>query len=242
MIQLRRIHQRGFTLIELMIATTVFSVILLAAATTLIQVGRMYYKGVISSKTQGVARTVTDNITQSLQFSSGGQPKYFGPVSNQPIPTQVRCFGTTRYTYVLNMQLNDAVAYDVQNKQVRHVLWQDKVGSPENCKAPGQFGTPDLTKVDPGEGSDGVEGRELMEAKMRLTSLCVQSVTAAQSSACPAPDSTDRAFLVNVGVIYGDNDLLLPNADNPTSCKGAVVGGQWCAVSNLTTQVYKRVE
>jgi hypothetical protein len=49
------------------------------------------------------------------------------------------------------------------------------------------------------------------------------------------------AFKVTVKVVYGDDDLL-DNVNNPTSCKGSVVGGQWCAISELSSVVYSRAE
>lgn len=224
-------HQTGFTLVELLIATTVFSIILLAAAAALIQVGRLYYKGVISSKTQGAARTVMDDISRSIQFNSGDVVS-FPPDDGEALKTQIICVGTTRYTFVLNMQLNDNVPEGQYNteafpKQIRHVLWQDKVPSADSCQGPTDSGTPDLTLANP--GGNGAEGKELVENGMRLTQL----------SASP---QGNEVYVVNIGLIYGDNDLLLPNADTPETCKGSLVGGQWCAVSTLSTQVYKRVE
>ena len=61
------LDQSGFTLLELMIATTIFSVILLLCTVGLIQIGKTYYKGSAIVRTQNVARDITDNITQAIQ-------------------------------------------------------------------------------------------------------------------------------------------------------------------------------
>src|SRR5690349_14114335 len=60
--------QKGFTIVELMVATLVFSVVLLVVTVGIMQFTRSYYRGAIQAKTQDTARTVIDNITQSLQF------------------------------------------------------------------------------------------------------------------------------------------------------------------------------
>lgn len=60
---------RGFTIIELLIATVVFSVILLIVTGAIIQFTRIYYKGVVNTKTQEVARAVVENIAKKAQYS-----------------------------------------------------------------------------------------------------------------------------------------------------------------------------
>lgn len=90
-------HQKGFTIIELMIATTVFSTVLLVAGTGIISIGRMYYKNINTTRTQEAARSVMEDVTRSLQFSEGiiSNPETAGNVD-------VRCFGEDRYTYIIN--------------------------------------------------------------------------------------------------------------------------------------------
>src|SRR5687768_12937296 len=61
----------GFTIIELMIATVVFSTILLIITGGIVQIGKAYYKGVISARTQNTTRQLTDEVTRNLQFNRG---------------------------------------------------------------------------------------------------------------------------------------------------------------------------
>jgi prepilin-type N-terminal cleavage/methylation domain-containing protein len=225
-------NQTGFTIVELLIATTVFTIILIAASASLIQIGRMYNKGVISSRTQQAARTITDALTQSIQFSNG-EVTTFGPVINKPVPTQVLCVGTVRYTFVLNAQQNNEVPQGQYNtpqypRQIKHALWKDHMRDAGACQDANSSSTPNLTLDNP--GGDGTNGSDLLSQGMRLTSLSV------------SPTSNPNLFTVKVGVIYGDNDLLTPNDTNPEGCKGSSVGGQWCATSVLYTQAWKRVE
>lgn len=61
---------RGFTIIELLIATVVFSVILLILTGAIVQFGRIYYRGNVDSKTKEATRAVMNSIAQDIQFGS----------------------------------------------------------------------------------------------------------------------------------------------------------------------------
>ena len=62
------VHERGFTIVELMIATLVFSVILTVVTMGVISFSNRYYKGVHASTTQNTTRNIMDTITQAIQF------------------------------------------------------------------------------------------------------------------------------------------------------------------------------
>jgi len=214
-------QQQGFTLIELLIATTVFSVILLIAAATLIQIGRMYYKGIITSKTQGVARTVTDDISRSIQFSGGN----FGEASDGI--NNAYCIGDTRYTYVLRAQQDsDVEGYSAEDQKIPHALWQDNINSGEcSIDLPQlQFDDPYAEAVDRNRN-----GRALLEDNMQLQFFDVE----------PQQPGSD-VFKVRVMVVYYAAVDLLNNPDGQATCKGSSVGGQWCAISDLSSVVYSR--
>ncbi|MBP7807566.1 prepilin-type N-terminal cleavage/methylation domain-containing protein [Candidatus Saccharibacteria bacterium] len=225
--------QKGFTLIELMIASSVFAVVLLGAAAALVQVSRLYYKGLISSQTQGVARTTIDEVSRAIQFS-GEEVVNVGPevkgMSPNTIEVRAVCVGTNRYTYAVNAQVNDAATTytgSSAGRNIPHALWKDTVTSPSECDpdpdSDSQDDLPDLTS------NSLSNGRELLEQNMRLKSFVVNSVA-------------NNLYGVSIGIIYGADELLLPDASNPASCVGSVVGGQWCAVSELSTQVFKRIQ
>lgn len=97
-------NQKGFTIIELMVATTTFSVVLLIATTTLIAVGRLYSKNIIQSTTQETARNASEEVTRTFQFSNTDIVP-LADVGNQ----RSFCIGDTKYTYVLNQQVKDGV-------------------------------------------------------------------------------------------------------------------------------------
>jgi prepilin-type N-terminal cleavage/methylation domain-containing protein len=87
---------KGFTIIELLVATSIFSLVLLVILASFLQIGRMFYKGVSVSNTNESARSLLDSITRDVRFGQSptgvkneGGKSYF-------------CAGSHRYTFALN--------------------------------------------------------------------------------------------------------------------------------------------
>jgi prepilin-type N-terminal cleavage/methylation domain-containing protein len=217
MIKSTRHNENGFTIIELMIATAVFSVVLLVCAVGLLQVGRSYYKGVTTARTQEVARTILDEISQNIQFGSGTVNTL-----NNNNGSIGYCVGDKTYSYIPNRQLIDTAP---TGDQSRHVLAVDDSISTCSAGIPAQnmLGNP--------------AGRELMTTRMRLSDFTITRLGA------------NELYRVTVRVVSGERDLLVDRnsdnqitaADNPVQCKNDRAGTQFCAVSELTTTVQKRV-
>lgn len=62
--------QNGFTLIELMLAMTFISVLLLAIAMTIIQIGNIYNKGTTVKEINQAARAIADDVSRSASAAS----------------------------------------------------------------------------------------------------------------------------------------------------------------------------
>jgi len=97
--------QKGFTIIELMIATSVFAVVLVIAAGGILAIGRTYYKTITSSRTQEASRSVISTISSTIQFTA--QSMGNDGVTDTPGVPQSICYGYDRYTYVINSQVGD---------------------------------------------------------------------------------------------------------------------------------------
>lgn len=65
----RAVKQQGFTLIELMLAMAFISVLLLAIAMTIIQVGTIYNRGMTLKEVNQSARSISDDLKRSLSAS-----------------------------------------------------------------------------------------------------------------------------------------------------------------------------
>lgn len=105
----KRIHQsqKGFTIVELMMATVVFSMVLLTVTVGIIQISRVYYKGLNEIDVQNTTRTVMDTITQGIQFNGG-------VITDTPTPSigalQAFCIGNQQFSYRLGYQLVEGTA------------------------------------------------------------------------------------------------------------------------------------
>jgi prepilin-type N-terminal cleavage/methylation domain-containing protein len=222
-------NQRGFTVIELLIATAIFSVILLVCATAMIQIARTYQKGLIASRTQEVARTATDEISRAIQFV-GVQVV---PNANLLPPgggstARGFCLDGKLYSYVLGKRKVESVTNP--GTQSRFVL---VVNDAANCVP----GVTQVQAVDVGTPT----GRELMGLNMRLATDPAPVVSTA----------SDRLFKIRMNVVFGEDDLLddiyladgSPGSDGFLDhCLTVKYGGQFCAVSSLNTVVEKRVK
>lgn len=108
MARCNRVHRQkeqreaGFTLVELLIASSVFSVVLLLLTFGMLQIGKVYYKGTTSSRTQAVARNISDEISQSIQFAGGA----ISPLAVSGDATKF-CVGDKGYWFKLNKKLGD---------------------------------------------------------------------------------------------------------------------------------------
>lgn len=91
---------RGFTVIELLIASAVFSTILLICASGVVYVGNLFYRGITSDATQEVARSTMDYIKNDFELS-GGNYKWLAPSGLK----RGFCIGSHLYSYQLNRQI-----------------------------------------------------------------------------------------------------------------------------------------
>ena len=223
---MRKQGSAGFTVIELMMATLVFSVVLLVVTTGIMQFSRVYYKGVTETNLQTTTRTITDTIAQSIQFNGGAVTSTTGTGAGT---SYAFCIGDQQYSYILGTQLSDNGSLSAN--QSHHVLVvKDSAG----CTTTAQ----DLKGA-------SVTGRELMLPNARLVRLSISNVP------------TTNIYKISLRVVYGDDDLLcspsvggdcasstvstnLGNSD--LRCKDATAGTQFCAVSDITTTVVKRVQ
>ncbi len=214
-VQLKK-AQSGFTIIELLIATTVLTVILLMVTVMISNIGNLYYKGITLAQTQDTTRSIADAVSQDIKLNdkppvSDGSAIVFGTSTN------AICIGSVRYTYTLGRQIGTNLSGP--DPQVQHVLWRDTIGSGSAC-------TPvNLALATP----PGVGGSELIGPRSRLTAFKV----------APSSLANPTLFTVQIGVAFGDYDLL-NMAGIATTCNGGV-GGQFCAVDALTTSAIQRI-
>lgn len=208
-------QQAGFTIIELLIATLVFSMVLLLIAVGVLQFNHAYYNGITQTETQNTARSILEEISQDIQFSG---TQITSPISNGGTdPEQGFCIGSDRYSYRPGWELVNSGPI-VAKHQTLHALVKD---SPGICSG---MSAQDFTKPLAG-GS-----QELLSQYMRISKI---SVTSAGGS--------EGLYNVEVRVVYGDDDLLTNPTTAAAACKVGS-GSQFCAVSDLSTVVQQRIQ
>lgn len=215
----RIVNKEGFTIVELMIATMVFSVIMLVAAGVVVRFTNNFQRSLTQTTTQNAARSAMDAVTQAIQYESyGAEPNLMEGGTKKAY-----CIGATRYTYELGKQL-----------QTDPVFIEEGTGQP-GCNN------------EPGVLSSSTMNKEILTPGMRLARFDIS----------PAGSGLYR---VTIRVAYGDKDLLCseekgncntnvelsdtelasPSYSNTLMCKSQK-GSQFCAVSELTTVVKKRL-
>ncbi len=216
-------RQSGFTIIELLIATLVFSIILLLLSTGLIQIARIYYKGITTSRTQQTARTIMDSISRDIQFSGSSVPV---TITSDGGGKYHFCVNNDRFTYQVNKQLAD----NPTGNQVAHVLIKD---SPATCSSAGPA---DLTAPVAG-------AVELMGNNMRLVNLQISTPSTSLYTVTVRVVAGDDSYICSPTAGDCSSGVTDPHITNPTdlTCKTLSTGSQFCAVSELQTTIQKRI-
>jgi prepilin-type N-terminal cleavage/methylation domain-containing protein len=96
--------QKGFTVLELLISTVVFGVLLLIVSVAIVGLTRNFYRGVNKSKTQETARTISEQIAKAIQYSKT-LPQSLPSAGSPPNTVQGWCISNTRYAFVESRQL-----------------------------------------------------------------------------------------------------------------------------------------
>jgi prepilin-type N-terminal cleavage/methylation domain-containing protein len=209
--------EAGFTIIELMIALTALSLILVMSTVIMMRLGDIYTKGVTMANLQNNTRNLSGDIASALQFSANDlkcKPEGCGAGT-----TKVQCIGATRYTYILN----EPLGFDSSNEEEhKHVLWRDTMSNSTECNPL------DLNDDIPSDDVSNNDGAELLQEHVRLSRFSIDEV----------PDESGT-FRIEIWTAYGDDDLVL---ESPELACRSDRGSDFCALSKISTTVIKRLE
>ena len=205
--------RQGFTIVELMIATLIFSVLLVMATSAVIFVSRQFHKGVVINRTQEVARTIAEEISRNIQFSE----------EDPLVQPGALCMAGKGYVFKLDNKLVDGTPNPQESNNV-FVRYKDCMDTSAGSTWP--------PSTFPNEGFDD-PGTELMGKNMRLSKLSITPVSIGGGS----------AWNIEVIVAYGDTDLLDVNENGVPSAKcRSGTGSHFCSVSNIKQTVVKRID
>ncbi len=206
---INRERSEGFTIAELLIATTIFSMILLVILASFMQVGRMFYKGISVNNTNDATRNLVDVVAANVR--QGSDPKDIKTdTANGPNGPQYFCVGSHRYTARTGVKVGaDQIASPNATTIVAGVI-EDNIPA---CAAPSAV--------------SGANARQLLGPDMQLNSI---NFNCNNSGNC-----TIQAHVVFYGA---DDSVLTPSANDPTAqCSGNLLSSQFCAVSDISTNV-----
>jgi prepilin-type N-terminal cleavage/methylation domain-containing protein len=248
--QHQQFGEDGFTIIELIIATAVLSLMLVLITVLMINIGNLYYKGINQSRVQDSVRNINDSIGDQIKLSDNAPTP---GTSTTDSNTHAYCIGDKRYTYVLGAQIGKDKPVGSTNPYL-HVLWEDTNPSPGTCfisppAGPGQPGSNvpvDLTKNPASNDPDG-SGTELIAPNSRLTAFCIGAFVVPSScsapSGTPPTNSSYPTYMLTISEASGDSDLLtntsLFGQNYNTVCSGGL-GDQFCATARLQTMIVPR--
>jgi hypothetical protein len=207
-----------------MIATVVFSIVLLIITAGLLSIGRSYHKGVTSVQTQEAANAIAQSIGQDIQFSGGGVVSRTGTYN-------MWCVGSRRYTFA------PAKAQGATGSPLNVVVADTASGS---CS--GSTPIPDLNR----QLNDGqyIKAQSLLGPKMRVAKFTVAPAATNTYTVSVRVVYGDDDLLCSPSVA-GDcaSNGVSTNLNNPDLvCKNVRAGTQFCAASEINTTVVKRVK
>lgn len=203
----------GFTLIELMLAMTFISVLLLAIALTIIQIGNIYTKGMTLKEVNQVSRDISDDLRRNIAASQGID-----------LTTQYQtssaggrmCLGT--YTYIWNtskaLEQSDAnravyLAVGKQSTPIRFLKVPDASGLYCMVNASGGLAQRDIRT------EDTSKTQELLESGDRTLQLHSFAVLPTPASAI---DPITAQQLYSIAFAIGTGEVSAMNEDQ-TACR-----------------------
>ncbi len=237
-----RVSQKGFTIMELMVATTVFTVIMLILTIAVIHFTNGYYSGVTQSTTQTVARNIANSVAQAIQFSG---EQY---ISSAPIKGEgAYCVGGELFSYKLGFEQEPSS----NSANPQNVL----VESPQ----PGCSATNIKTLM---SYSSNLPAQGLLGENMWLSNFTISPVTSATLPAGGVTTVNSILYKISVRVLYGScgllkntvtgNSNICPPPAAPPGYNALAVGSkiycigttgsQFCATSGLSSVVEARIQ
>jgi prepilin-type N-terminal cleavage/methylation domain-containing protein len=235
----------GFTIVELLMASVVFSTVLLVALLGFLQLGRVFYKGVSNTQTQDTVRQVANDIAANIKTSSASTS-----IQTPPAVTgggyQYSCVGTYRYTWGTytnntNTALNghpiiyvstSPANYDAGSPNANFGLLRDKTPGEGTCPVPCVAnGSPSSAAKCPSSNFlalDTNNPTEMLANGMRIGSLTISQVAG----------STDL-YNLSAMIAYGDDTVLAYNSSGQPYCVGNSSDQKFCAVDQYSTTIFR---
>ena len=205
---------QGFTIIEVMIATAVFAVVLLITIGGFITIAQVFYKGVIKTQTQQDLRQIVDQVSSDIRSApviyvaqqvAGSSTKYY------------QCIGASRYTYNLNNRVNLS-DHDTTDK---FGLLVDQLPGNSPCGSPYDPTTAFKPANDPNAPVELLANNE----RVNHFDVTLQA------------NLNNWVYQVDIAIATGRSQYLSTDANGEATCNNRLSISQFCSVANVVTAV-----
>lgn len=227
-------HRQGFTLIELMLAMTFVSALLLAIAMTIIQAGNTYSKGMALKDINQSARMIVDDLKRTVSAAGAVQlddaSYMIRPATGAPISGRL-CLGNYSYLWnTVDATLANANALRLPGASPTLISMVKVVDTNKVYCATQTNGAPVIANTVRTADVDKVSNLLVMGDH----SLSMTNVKVNIASAAVDPATGQRLFSVDFGIGTGDplamkadrTGCLMPNEPNadPIYCNAQQFG------------------
>lgn len=207
----KKIDQKGFTIIELLIATSVFATVLLIVTYGIIQISRMYTNGFIQTQTQNDAVSISNKLAQDVEFSA------VSSITSEQ-NAQVTKTGFPAATYYYFCTTNNEYFYTSLGS-----LYQIPLPS-GGCSTPSSFinTAGNITNLLSTDNNVVILNHSTYDTKNMIST-----------------SGNSGLYTVNIAVLYGDKNNLEYNGNTGQyNCQPTVLIGPFCSIYSLNTQAY----
>lgn len=229
---------KGFTLVELMLAMTFISTLLLVIAMTIVQIANIYNRGMILKGVNQTARSISEELDRAVSASSTftTDPSAQRYVNNQWGGRM--CLGQSSYIWnygaALSQQSANRNMYSSLNTAGNIVRdgadTRSEIGFVKVLDPAGSYCIPNGSGVYP--LINPTNATELLRAGDHTLAVHALSVTSAAS----AKDELSAQALYKIAFTIGTNNLDALTADR-TACKAPNEAGSdlnYCAIQQFT--------
>ena len=211
-----RRNKGGFTLIELMFAMAFVAFLMIFIVTSIVQIMRIYNKGLAIRDINQSGRQLVEDMTRSLRYANALQ---FSANGYQAASQRICTNGVTYAWNIENAaginEINKYSGIDASNPVIRFIRVDDKGGLLCNIPAPA------IPKV---------QSRDLLSPQLAIQQLSLSS--------------TEAGHIVTVDSVIATQGLNRPLGPGRPTVSGfeCPVGsdGAFCAFGNFQTTVYIR--
>lgn len=227
---------KGFTLIELMLAMAFISILLLAIATTIIQIGKMYNKGMALKEINQSSRMIGDDLTRAFvnAASFDRDTDYVELYQTPTLLTGGRlCIDKTTYVWntarAIEYGYSDVTKYAGKADTINFLRITDP--SAKYCKkntTTGKLLYPDIL------ASDAALAKELLppgDFSMSMGRLSLPVSTASDES------TGETLYTVSYGIAFGKSDALRDDLSQCKTPNEAGADNDFCSLQNFTIVV-----